>query len=149
MQVNIQANEKDFTLQMWFVLLQKASQGGDANAFHAVLKAIQKMTGFSGVFQGAMGVTIYSKTPPVPGESRRDPMLLSITNLLDLAYALSVLARRAGSPRTTALVSSQGSSSSHQPLTLRERTAEYLFASAYFFIREEMLISGDASKIIM
>lgn len=66
---------------MWFVLLKKASEGKDVNAFRAVLKAIQKITGFSGEFQGVMGVTIYSQTPPVTGESRKDPMLLSITNL--------------------------------------------------------------------
>lgn len=73
-------------------------------------------------------------------------MLLSITNSLNLACAHSALARQPGSPHTTALVSSQGSSSSHQPLTPQERTAVHLFASVYFFIREKTLISGDVSK---
>lgn len=133
---------------MQFVFLQKAKKGENADPFHA-LKAIWKRVGFSGTISGCDGVTIYSETLTVPRESRRDPRLLSVTNLLNLACAHSVLARRAGSPCTTALVSSQGSSSSHQALTPRERTAAYLFASTYFFIREEMLFSGNDSKIIM
>lgn len=98
---------------------------------------MQKIIRFSGSISGCYGVTIYSETPPVSGESKRHPTLLSITNLLNLACAHSALARQAGSPHTTALVSSQGSSSSHQPLTPQERTAAHLFTSVYFFIREK------------
>lgn len=132
---------------MQFVFLQKAYKGGNPDPFHA-LKAIWKRVGFSGSISGCDGVTIYSETLPVPRESSRDPRLLSITSLLNLACAHSALLRRAGCPHTTALVSSQGSSSSHQALTPWERTAAYLFASTYFFIREETLFSGHVSKII-
>jgi len=133
---------------MWFVFLQNTYKGGDADTFCAVSKATRKIIGCSGNISGCNGVTAYSETLLVPGESKREPMLLSLTNSLDLACARSALARRAGSPCTTALVSSQGSSSSHQPLTLRERTAAYLFTSAYFFIRAELLIRGDVTKMI-
>lgn len=66
-----------------------ANKGGDVYTFGAVLKAIQKVIGFSGNISGCGGVTIYSEPPPVPAEERRELMLLSIMNSPDSASASS------------------------------------------------------------
>lgn len=142
-QLNTGTSQKAFTIKRGLF----PYEGGDAQTCPAVFKAVWKIIGFSGSISGGDGVTVYSETQPVPGESWRNPRLLSVTNWPELACAPRMLARQPGSLHNSTCVSPRLLKFPPSSYSAGENSS-YLFSSAHFLVRGELWILGNISKII-
>lgn len=146
MRLNVKASETVFTLRTRFVFLQKAYK--QRRGCWYILCGFKSYSENDLVFRKYFRVQQNHDLQwdaAGPRGSGRDPRLLSVTNGLGLAGAQSA-GGAAASPRTTALVSSQGSSSSHQPLIPRQRTAPCLFAQRTSSLEKKCWFQGMSQK---